>query len=452
MIKFVLKDLVAMAECSKCKTAIRGETGVRCSGVCDKVYHCTVKCAGLDQYAAGILDKGGFVRFICDDCLEYIHNMDMLLKEVQDNVKRNRQSLVAYGDGFNESLKRSENEIKILLEAIEKRYDDRFKKMDSVQKSCERNMQEVNKLVQIVGDYENTNKEMYNEIEKSNTKMCNEIKKVIKDTNIKTNKMSYAQTVKENPVMPDVSKQVPLILRPKERQGIDKTKEELNKNVDPVNLKITNVENRRNGTLVIQSENVEERDKIKSAIQSGMGDNYDVRVPNPIDMHIVITDMNFRIDEKEIVDKLKKQNQILENSEIKIVKLFETKRFNRKIYNAKVKVDNEVYKKIISEKRIKVGWDICRVFDGTSIIQCYKCKGYNHKAVDCQNQETCYKCHGNHNNKECNKEVILKCINCIRANKNLNLELDENHLTNDRECPVYKNKLNMKMRMMGLVA
>lgn len=441
-----------MAECSKCRTAIRGETGIRCNGVCDKVYHCTVKCAGLDQYSAKILDTGGFVRFICDDCIQYIHNIDMVLKEIQDDVKRNRQNLVEYKDEFEMSLKQNENEIKILLEAIEKRYDERFKRIDSVQKYCERNMQEASELFRIVGDCENTNKEMYKEMEKSNVKICNEIKKVIKDTTIKTNKMSYAQTVKETPVMPDVSKQVPLILKPKERQGIDKTKEELNKKVDPVNLKITNVEKRRNGTLVIQSENVEERDKIKSAIQNGLGDNYEIRVPNQIDMHIVITDMNFKIDEKEIVVKLKKQNQILENSEIDIVKLFETKRFNRKIYNAKVKIDNESYKNVMAEKRLKVGWDVCRVFDGTSIMQCFKCKGYNHKSVDCKNQETCYKCHGTHNSNECNKETILKCINCVRTNKRLNLELDEDHLTNNRECPVYKNKLNVKMRMMGLVA
>lgn len=441
-----------MAECSKCRTAIRGESGIRCDGVCDKIYHCSTKCAGVDQYSAKVLDSGGFVRFICHDCIQYIHNVDLVLKEIQDDVKKNRQTLVDYKDEFEMSLRQNAKEIKIQLEAIEKRYDDRFKKIDNLQKYCEKNMQEINKVYQNMGEYENKNKEMCNELEKNNVKMCNEIKKVIKDVNVNTTKISYAETVRKNPVMPEISKEVPLIIKPKERQGVDKTKEELNKRVDPINLKITNVEKRKNGTLVIQSENKEEREKIKHAIQNEMSENYEIKIPNQIDMQILITDMNFKMTESEIMEKLIKQNPILETSKMEIVKLFETNRYNRKVYNARIKIDNDSYTKVIEEKKLKVGWDICRVFDGTTIVQCFKCKGYNHKAADCKNLETCYKCHGNHNNNECNEEILMKCINCVRTNKRLNLGLDEDHVTNNRECPVYKNKLNMKLRMMGLKA
>lgn len=103
-------------------------------------------------------------------------------------------------------------------------------------------------------------------------------------------------------------------------------------------------------------------------------------------------------------------------------------------------------------KKLNVGWERCRIFDGTDIIQCYKCLGFNHKSIDCKNEETCYKCHGNHKSGECSKEVILKCVNCIRINKKLNLGLDENHVTSNKECPVYKNKLNAKRRRIGISA
>ena len=53
-----------------------------------------------------------------------------------------------------------------------------------------------------------------------------------------------------------MSKNVPLIIRPKEKQSIEKTKAELNEKVDTINFKITNVENRKNGTVVIRSENI----------------------------------------------------------------------------------------------------------------------------------------------------------------------------------------------------
>ena len=55
-------------------------------------------------------------------------------------------------------------------------------------------------------------------------------------------------------------------MEPKQKQLIIKTKEELNK-VSSDNLKIINVESRRSGSVVIQSENCAEREKIKNAIQ-----------------------------------------------------------------------------------------------------------------------------------------------------------------------------------------
>lgn len=58
-------------------------------------------------------------------------------------------------------------------------------------------------------------------------------------------------------MLPDVSKQVSLIVNPKDKQSVEKTKEGLNK-VNPVCSKITNVET--NWITVIQSERGEEKE------------------------------------------------------------------------------------------------------------------------------------------------------------------------------------------------
>ena len=80
------------------------------------------------------------------------------------------------------------------------------------------------------------------------------------------------------------------------------------------------------------------------------------------------------------------------------MELNEPKKFNITIFNAKMRIDNESYPNVISELKLNIGWDRCRVFDGTDVLQCFKCQGYNHK------------CHGNHKSKECNKEIVKKCI------------------------------------------
>ena len=50
---------------------------------------------------------------------------------------------------------------------------------------------------------------------------------------------------------PDILKYVPLIIKSKEKQIIEKTKANLNKKTDPINSKTNNVENRWSGTVVI---------------------------------------------------------------------------------------------------------------------------------------------------------------------------------------------------------
>ena len=101
-----------MADCSKCRTAIRRESGIRCNGVCDKVYHLTEKYAGIDQYSAKMMVEHNSIRFICDDCMHYIQNIDLVLREGQDEVHKNKQNLVKYKHEFKASLKENENEIK----------------------------------------------------------------------------------------------------------------------------------------------------------------------------------------------------------------------------------------------------------------------------------------------------------------------------------------------------
>lgn len=161
--------------------------------------------------------------------------------------------------------------------------------------------------------------------------------------------------------------------------------------------------------------------------------------------------MTFVHEEKEIIEKLKKQNPSISNAELKIIEKYQIKRNNKTIYNVKLAVDNETYTKMMEARKVNIGWERCRVFDGTDVTQCLKCRGYNHIAKECRNQEICLRCHGEHKTKECkNTEQIMKCINCMKINNKLNMDLDENHFTNNRECPVYQNKLNLKMRRTGL--
>ena len=72
-------------------------------------------CSGIDQYSIGILEANNLVRFICEDCIQYIKNIDLVLSEIQDGVRVSRQNLKKYKMEFESPLRQNENKIKQLL-------------------------------------------------------------------------------------------------------------------------------------------------------------------------------------------------------------------------------------------------------------------------------------------------------------------------------------------------
>ena len=80
-----------MAEWYQCKTPIHGESRIMCEGVSEKVFHSSKKCSGIDQLAYWIL---------CDDCLQYIYNVDMAIEEIQNRVNKSKDNLVEYKAEF----------------------------------------------------------------------------------------------------------------------------------------------------------------------------------------------------------------------------------------------------------------------------------------------------------------------------------------------------------------
>ena len=93
-----------MTVCSACKSAITGETVIRCQGVCEKIYRSTKKCSGIDQYSVGILEANNFVGFIYEEC---IRNVDLLLGEIQHGVRVSKKNLKAYKKEFELSLRQN---------------------------------------------------------------------------------------------------------------------------------------------------------------------------------------------------------------------------------------------------------------------------------------------------------------------------------------------------------
>ncbi|KAI9581877.1 hypothetical protein GQX74_010194 [Glossina fuscipes] len=62
---------------------------------------------------------------------------------------------------------------------------------------------------------------------------------------------------------------------------------------------------------------------------------------------------------------------------------------------------------ILAERSLRVCWERCRVNDCAEVLVCFKCRGFNHIAMNCNNDDTCHKCRGGHDSEGCLKHQML---------------------------------------------
>lgn len=414
-----------MRECFKCKNSIRGESGISCAGVCGKHFHTTIKCSGLEQYSSGILDTNPMIKFICEDCILYIHNVDLVLKDMQEVVNRNGNYLKEYKNEFEISLQKNEIEIKKLLEAIEERYAKRLNAMKIAQETCEKSVIEIKKMSAFSDAFKSQSEKICNNVKEIKNDIRSEMKKIKESTKSATKpQMNFAEQLKQT-----------VYIKPKTRQENAKTTKEIKEKIDPssLSLKVDKISNRNEGAIAINCIGEESVQKIESEVKQKLGEKYDVKIITKKRPQIMITDMSEMWKSEELEVAIKKQNNL--NGTVKCVKVFKNK--NRDVHSAIVELEMCNYKQIIEKKKINIGWEKCRVFEHLNLNRCYKCWGYHHVAKNCKNCIKCAKCGENHDTRECSS-AILKCVNCARYNDKFKLNLDISHDSRDVNCAVYK--------------
>lgn len=151
-------------------------------------------------------------------------------------------------------------------------------------------------------------------------------------------------------------------------------------------------------------------------------------------------------NEETIIKQIKKQNQhIPADASIVVIKTLEHTRNGNTNYTLIIETDIDTYKKILTQEKLSVQWDRCRVFEHLYVSRCYKCLGFAHSSKVCTKKQACYKCGGEHEKKDCTSKII-KCINCVNAVKNLNLDLDVAHEAYSSECIVWRRRLEREQQ------
>ena len=258
-----------------------------------------------------------------------------------------------------------------------------------------------------------------------------------------SSRRNYAEIVQGSKM-----KSFKMTIKSRDAHPPEKIKQILKNKINPGEINVgVNTFKTLSGGVLIETNSKEEIELLEKEIQVKCGDELDVHVHSLRKPRIVILNVPEDITTENIEDTILRQNPEfnLQKGSIVAKFIYVTKRMHR---NAVVEVGAEI-RKILLNKKVRIGWQICKTDDYLTATRCFKCSKFNHRTQDCRGEVTCPLCAGPHTLKECKGDTTtFKCVNCQNFNRyNPTKNISVNHSALDRKCPslhavLEKNRLN----------
>lgn len=166
--------------------------------------------------------------------------------------------------------------------------------------------------------------------------------------------------------------------------------------------------------------------------------NIKVRKPLPkqkTDPSFVIVNVNHGISAEDVTEELKINNNIHPKKVSRIISRATGK--PTKLF--RVVTSNEAQCQAAVRSGVQIGWQKYRCEPSKkppNIQQCFKCQGFGHFAKECQQDQKCLRCSGNHLLKDCKVEKDkATCSNCGGS-----------HAAVYRGCPAYQEQVTSTLK------
>ena len=160
-----------------------------------------------------------------------------------------------------------------------------------------------------------------------------------------------------------------------------------------------------------------------------------------------------KLDQIEIVQKLKLQNVLMANANLSVHRIYS--RSNNKA--AIINVDSNLVEQLLENPFVNIGNNAIRFTGYLPITQCMKCALLGHGDSKCPNSVIkCCKCARKHEIKNCSDywdklqlKVDFKCCNCDLRNSLLAKEhqVDTKHTSMDITCPSRRDYMHYQFTL-----
>lgn len=361
--------------------------------------------------------KKGKVQFNLTDRESVRKNMDVWAEECIG---------MAYEMGrLEERTKRQESEIKAMrghLKVLEKYNEEILKQCDSIKSEVQQLSQDS----------------------KSKQKNEEETRPV---TSSDTEKKSYAATVANtqeskwtSPDQKHKDTETEIALKG-DNQSADNTLMALKKiAANKISEGVREVIKKQSGTVIIKLKSKQDKDKIEELVEGDK--NLEIIVPKQYRPKFTITGVTTGYSEEQLKELILQENEEIMKSyksalEHGTTLIRRTRCRNPNKENWIFETEPHFFRYLMSKAKIYCDMMVLYVNEIVDVAICFRCAKFGHIAKYCKEQhETCHKCGGAHEGKECPEEAKLNCPNC----RTKGLEPRE-HTARDRNCPVYQQKL-----------
>ena len=207
------------------------------------------------------------------------------------------------------------------------------------------------------------------------------------------------------------------------------TRTEIRSQINPVTFAVKHSFFKQNGEGTVRCENMDYAMKLVAAT-SALSDKYDISILKPMKPRVRISGVSSELSEDEIISYLKKQNNLPDPCDAKVIRL--QKNEHRQ---TTIRMCTEGYELMVPS---------LNHYNSLSLNR-YNCSAYGHKASTCDKPPCCPKCAGDHkaNEREADFE---KCVNCDQRNRERKSPCDEifdiDHSAWSSNCPIYQKRAN----------
>lgn len=239
-----------------------------------------------------------------------------------------------------------------------------------------------------------------------------------------------------------------IIINPNKKQENKQTKKELIEHVNlrDLQLGIQKVFNLKDGGIKIQCQSKEGMEKLKSEAVQKMSKNYEMKTQSKKHPKIKIIGLEENYSAAELLDCIRSQNDtVSENSKLELIVI----RKMKTKYMAIVEVDPNTFKSIMKSGMVLINLSVCPVFEHIDVLRCFTCTGYHHTNKNCKIKNIiCIKCGlTGHSSQDCETDIKhFCCPNCLAANEKHKLNFLINHGPFDRECEIFKKKIEIERK------